>query len=188
MLDRLRLREARAEDAADQAEVFYHAVMQGAAGHYSREQREAWVQALPREAAAWVVRHLHHRTVVADLDRRCVGFCELGLGMPRQAAAIVTLYVWPSLAGRGIGSRLLAVALDQAREAGAAMIMLDASVMLAPWLCANGWEHLGSDVVERAGVSLPRERFRYRLSDHDGVMHAKAAPGQPQFPASDEKR
>ncbi|OHV13445.1 GNAT family N-acetyltransferase [Kushneria phosphatilytica] len=174
MLDRLRLREARTEDAADQAEVFYHAVMQGAAGHYNREQREAWVAALPREAAAWVVRHLHYRTVIAELDRRCVGFCELDLEPTRRTAAIVTLYVWPSLAGRGIGSRLLAAALAQAYEAGVSGVTLESSLMMAPWLRANGWEHLGSDVVEREGVSLPRERFRHALTADDSIFRQNA--------------
>ncbi|BBI63981.1 hypothetical protein HSBAA_52870 [Vreelandella sulfidaeris] len=42
-------RAALARDAADQAEVFYHAVMQGAATHYSLAERRAWAQALPRE-------------------------------------------------------------------------------------------------------------------------------------------
>ncbi|HSP31955.1 MAG TPA: GNAT family N-acetyltransferase, partial [Halomonas sp.] len=42
---RIMYRAALARDAADQAEVFYHAVMQGAATHYTLDERRAWAQA-----------------------------------------------------------------------------------------------------------------------------------------------
>ncbi len=46
---RVTYRAALAKDAADQAEVFYHAVMQGAATHYGLDERRAWAQcATPR--------------------------------------------------------------------------------------------------------------------------------------------
>lgn len=160
VLERLRLRLAREEDGADQAEVFYHAIMQGAVSHYDREQREAWASALPREAPAWSVRQLRYLTVVADLDRRCVGFCELDV----EGEQIVTLYVWPALQRQGIGMRLLDAALDQAREAGCRQLTLDASLMLAPQLSAKGWETLGADTVERNGVALARVRLRRDLN------------------------
>ena len=48
MLERTRFREALPRDASDQAEVFYHAIMEGAANHYTLAQREAWASALWR--------------------------------------------------------------------------------------------------------------------------------------------
>ncbi|WP_262927306.1 GNAT family N-acetyltransferase [Phytohalomonas tamaricis] len=159
VLERLRLRLAREQDGADQAEVFHHAIMQGAVSHYDREQREAWASALPREASAWSVRQLNYLTLIADLDRRCVGFCELDV----KAGLVVTLYVWPTLQGQGIGMQLLETASDQMREAGGETLLIDASTMLAPRLIAQGWEKIGEDKVERNGVLLPRVRLRRDL-------------------------
>lgn len=159
LLERVRLRLARDQDAVDQAEVFHHAIMRGAAGHYDLDQREAWACALPRDPGAWVMRQLRYRTLVADLDRRCVGFCELDLPHGR----ISMLYVWPSLQGRGIGACLLAAALDQARAEKLAHLDIDASLVLAPRLERLGWRRLSSERVERGGVVLERLRYRYTL-------------------------
>jgi len=50
MLERTRFRQALPKDAADQAEVFHHAIMEGASGQYTLAQRRAWAMALPRTA------------------------------------------------------------------------------------------------------------------------------------------
>jgi len=145
-------RSVMAKDAADQAEVFHHAVMQGASRHYSLEQRRAWASALPREASAWSARQALYTTLVADCDGHCVGFVELDLARAR----IVTLYVWPSLAGRGIGGRLLALAEQRLVEGGARRMIIEASLMLAERLPDKGWESHGEEWVERNGERLPR--------------------------------
>ncbi|MGQ7247469.1 GNAT family N-acetyltransferase [Halomonas sp. V046] len=145
-------RSVMAKDAADQAEVFHHAVMQGASRHYSLEQRRAWASALPREASAWSARQALYTTLVADCDGHCVGFVELDL----ERARIVTLYVWPSLAGRGIGGRLLALAEQRLVEGGARRMIIEASLMLAERLSDKGWESHGEEWVERNGERLPR--------------------------------
>lgn len=48
---RVTYRAALAKDAADQAEVFYHAVMQGAATHYGLDERRAWPMRYPARRA-----------------------------------------------------------------------------------------------------------------------------------------
>lgn len=153
---RVMYRAALARDAADQAEVFYHAVMQGAATHYTLAERRAWAQALPREGSAWAVRHVLYTTLVATCDGRCVGFLELDLG----AGRIETLYVWPSLAGRGIGTTLLVHAERLLLEQGKGRVEIEASSMLYERLLRRGWESHGEQWVERSGESLKR----YRLS------------------------
>lgn len=152
MLDRMRYRVALPSDAADQGEVFYHAVMQGAAGHYSLAQREAWASALPREATAWMARQVLFMTLVATCDRRCVGFVELDLHEGR----IETLYVWPSLTRRGIGSCLLGYAEEEMQARGFRRLRIEASLMLAPGLESRGWARLGEEWVERQGEQIPR--------------------------------
>lgn len=160
MRDRILYRAALPRDAADQAEVFHHAVMRGAAGHYSLNQREAWACALPREASAWAARQALYPTLVATCDGRCVGFTELDVPGRR----IETLYVWPALVRRGIGSRLLDYAVQAMRERGVEVLRIEASLMLAAGLESRGWQRLGEERVERQGEELPRVVLEKRLA------------------------
>ncbi|QNU64676.1 GNAT family N-acetyltransferase [Vreelandella titanicae] len=153
---RITYRAALARDAADQAEVFYHAVMQGAATHYTLDERRAWANALPREGSAWGVRQALYTTLVATCDGRCVGFLELDL----VAGRVETLYVWPSLAGRGIGTTLLVHAERLLLEQGKGQIEIEASSMLYERLLRRGWKNHGKEWVERSGERL----LRYKLS------------------------
>ncbi|PRY66809.1 GNAT family acetyltransferase [Vreelandella songnenensis] len=157
---RITYRAALARDAADQAEVFYHAVMQGAASHYALSQRRAWANALPREASAWAVRHALYTTLVAVCDGRCVGFLELDI----EGGRIETLYVWPSLTGRGIGTTLLIHAERILLEQGVDRVEIEASEVLFDRLLRRGWENRGEQWVERSGESLKRYRLEKRLS------------------------
>ena len=157
---RILYRLAKASDAADQAEVFHHAVLQGAAAHYGSAERQAWAAALPREASAWAARQALYTTLVATCDGRCVGFTELDI----PAARIVTLYVWPSLARRGIGTTLLVHAERLFLEHGQGRIRMEASLVLVGSLLKRGWCDLGEEWVERGGERLRRHRLEKRLS------------------------
>lgn len=171
MSQRIRYRAALSRDAADQAEVFHHAVMQGAAGHYTLAQREAWAGALPREASAWVVRQALYTTLVADCDGRCVGFVELDASEGR----IETLYVWPSLGRRGIATQLLELAEQSLLEQGVTRLRIEASLVLADALGRHGWRRIGDEWVERQGESLPRVRLEKALG---GALLDEVSPGQ----------
>lgn len=156
---RICYRQALSRDAADQAEVFHHAVMQGASAHYSVAEREAWVAALPRDASAWAARQALFTTLVAACDGRCVGFLELDLSRGR----IETLYVWPSLARRGIGSTLLVHSERLLLEQGQARVDIEASLVLAEHLVRRGWREIGVEWVERGGERLCRKRLEKPL-------------------------
>ncbi|WP_249978390.1 GNAT family N-acetyltransferase [Vreelandella olivaria] len=156
---RITYRAGLARDAADQAEVFYHAVMQGAATHYNLSERRAWANVLPREASAWAARQALYTTLVATCDGRCVGFLELSV----SAGRIETLYVWPSLAGRGIGSTLLIHAERLLLEQGQFRAEIEASLMLHERLLRRGFENLGEQWVERSGELLKRYRMVKQL-------------------------
>ncbi|WP_422103419.1 GNAT family N-acetyltransferase [Vreelandella sp.] len=157
---RVTYRAALARDAGDQAEVFYHAVMQGAATHYGLDERRAWANALPREASAWAARQALYTTLVAACDGRCVGFLELNL----SAGRIETLYVWPSLAGRGIGTTLLIHAERILLEHGVSQVEIEASLVLFERLQRRGFDNLGEQWVERSGEMLRRYRLVKQLS------------------------
>lgn len=167
MLERTRFRQALPKDAPDQAEVFHHAIMEGAAGRYSLAQRRAWALALPRTAEAWMARQAIHFTLVAECDGHCVGFCERDM----TAGRIETLYVWPSVARQGLGSRLMSLSVDALRDAGHRDVSIEASLVLAPSLIARGWETLGEDRVERHGEWLARLRMRLALRSQEDDGH-----------------
>lgn len=153
-------RTGLAKDAADQAEVFYHAVMQGAATHYDLGERRAWANALPREASAWAARQAIYTTLVATCDGRCVGFLEMDVATGR----IETLYVWPSLTGRGIGSTLLIHAERLLLEQGQSRVEIEASLVLYERLLRRGFDDHGEQWVERSGERLKRYRMTKQLS------------------------
>ncbi|WP_422823876.1 GNAT family N-acetyltransferase [Vreelandella alkaliphila] len=157
---RIIYREGFARDAADQAEVFYHAVMQGAASHYGVDERRAWANALPREASAWAARQTLYTTLVASCDGRCVGFLELDVAAKR----IETLYVWPSLTGRGIGTTLLIHAERMLLEQGVSRVEIEASSVLYERLLRRGFTNLGEQWAERSGELLKRYRLVKKLN------------------------
>lgn len=157
---RILYRQAKARDGADQAEVFHHAVMQGAAAHYSVAEREVWAATMPREGSVWAARQSLYTTLVATCDGRCVGFLEVDI--PRSHVA--TLYVWPSLARRGIGTTLLVHAERMLLEHGHGRVTIDASRMLTESLLRRGWQDLGVEWVNRDGVKLERRRLERRLN------------------------
>ncbi|MDN3553508.1 GNAT family N-acetyltransferase [Halomonas almeriensis] len=157
---RIFYRFARGADGADQAEVFHHAVMQGAAGHYSREAREAWAAVLPRDGSAWVARHVFYSTLVACCEGRCVGFLELDVA----AGRVESLYVWPSLARRGIGANLLVHAERLLVEQGFTGVEIAASLVLADSLEKRGWQRMREEWVERGGQQLQRRLLKKSLA------------------------
>ena len=157
---RIFYRLARGADGADQAEVFHHAVMQGAAAHYEREAREAWAAVLPRDASAWVARQALYTTLVACCEGRCVGFLELDVA----AGRVESLYVWPSLARRGIGTNLLIHAERLMLEHGHGRIDIAASLVLADGLERRGWQRVREEWAERGGQQLQRRIMQKSLA------------------------
>lgn len=85
-----------------------------------------------------------------------MGFLEVDL----DAGRIETLYVWPSLTGRGIGTTLLVHAERMLLEQGKGKVEIEASSMLYERLMRRGWQNHGEQWVERSGERLKR----YKLS------------------------
>ncbi|MDN3557358.1 GNAT family N-acetyltransferase [Halomonas maura] len=161
---RILYRRARVQDGTDQAEVFRHAVMQGAMAHYTLAAREAWAAVLPREGCAWVARQALYTTLVATRDGRCVGFIEID----SRRHHVESLYVWPSLARRGIGSTLLAHAERLLREQGVTRLGIDASLVMADALERRGWRRVREEWVERGGQRLCRRHLVKSLEASGG--------------------
>lgn len=125
----------RAPDAADMEALakFGRDSFVSKFGHiYQAEDLDQFLEAThsPRAVAAeWANPDRLYR--LAEIDGRLVGYCKLGLGCawPEHARAdrvieLKQLYSDPAMTGQGIGTALMAWALDAARQLGAGEIQL----------------------------------------------------------------
>lgn len=72
--------------------------------------------------------------------------------------------MWPSLAGRGIGTTLLIHAERILLEHGVSQVEIEASLVLYERLLRRGFDNLGEQWVERSGEMLQRYRLVKQLS------------------------
>ncbi len=111
--DEVRLRAGRPQDAAALATVFVSAWRHSYHGIVSEEKLESLDE---NEVAAWLATLIGSgdstTTVAESTNHELLGFCRHGTD-PDEAGRghVFSLYVAPSASGRGIGSRLLALAL-----------------------------------------------------------------------------
>ncbi|QMU59695.1 MAG: GNAT family N-acetyltransferase [Boseongicola sp.] len=129
--------------------VFYHAVRDGAARAYSEEQRAAWAYEAP-SGPKWNARLSDQSTVVAEIDRRVVGFMTLHL----KTGHLDLAFILAEAQGQGVSDALYIVLENQARTAGLKRMTSDASHLAKPFFLRHGWRILGSRIAERSGVTL----------------------------------
>lgn len=113
----LHLRAASPADVAGLARIYDHYVTTSTVTfELTAPGPDVWAQKLEDlDAAGWPF-------LVAELEGRLVGFAYVGPWRPRPAYAHTvedTIYLDPAATGQGIGTRLLAEALDHAQAAGA---------------------------------------------------------------------
>ena len=129
----LRLRPYEPSDAEATLALFRRAVHTTASADYTPVQLNAWAPA-DADPAAWASRRAVRRTVVAELDGRVVGFTDVDAD-----GYIDMMYVDPSAGGRGVGSALLAWALEEAANEGAVAASTHASITARPFFEAHGF-------------------------------------------------
>lgn len=152
------LRPARPGDGPALAAILYDAVHEGAAGHYSAEQRRAWAPARDNIAAEWEPRLLAACTTVAMIGRRPVGFTSLG-----DDGFLDLLYVAPDWMGRGVADRLHAALLETAHARGMELLSTEASHLARSFLSRHGWRTTARQSVIRRGVALTNFRMELPL-------------------------
>ena len=132
----IRLRTARPDDAAAIHAVHARAI-RDTAGHYTRDEREAWVGGRTPESYLAAISGRH--VVIAetgDVPPRVLGFGQL---LP-QEGLIEAVYVDPDARRRGIGAALVAALEREARLRGAPTLALDASLNSVPFYRALGFD------------------------------------------------
>lgn len=113
------LRPARAEDAGFIVEVTQLSVEGLARGYYSAAQIEGWT--CGRDAAYSRAAIALGRMHVAELDGRLVGFVD---SVPGE---VTRLFILPQAAGRGLGRRLMALGMAEARKSHAGKLRVEAT-------------------------------------------------------------
>jgi len=156
-LSRLRLRPARPGDGPATHAVFFAAVREGAAAHYSDAERKAWAPS-PEAPSSWEPRLLAGTTVVAEERGRIVGFMTLG-----SDGFLDLAYVDPGWIGRGVGGLLHRAILEIARRAGLALLATEASLVARGFFHRQGWRETARQSVIRHGVALTNFRMELAL-------------------------
>jgi GNAT superfamily N-acetyltransferase len=102
----------------------------------------------PEHLERWIVR-------VAERDGAAVGVAAVDL----EARELEMLFVEPSAIGTGAGRALLADALDRAREAGLAELVIESDPDAEPFYRSQGAEPAGTRTSWSTGRELPLLRI-----------------------------
>jgi len=119
------VREATSDDVNGIQHVHSDAIMELASAFYNQEQVEAWAK--PVESANYDPESEDYYYVVAEDDEQIVEFGSLRFDSPDGYEAAVDgeitgVYVHPKVAREGVGSRILSVLEEKARECGLATL------------------------------------------------------------------
>ncbi|MFN3845071.1 MAG: GNAT family N-acetyltransferase [Paracoccaceae bacterium] len=129
----IRLRPYASADRAEVKAVFFRAVREGAATHYSLAQREAWAP----EAAVdpdQPDRLAGQFCLVSESDGRITGFMSLdGDGYLDMA------FVLPEVRGKGHAAALYDAILTEAQRRDLLTLTCHASLMAKPFFLRRGW-------------------------------------------------
>lgn len=146
-------RPACAEDVAELAALFAESVRSIGPEHYQPDAIEAWAAFAGSDRFSAFV--LHNHTLVAE--ERAEGLS--GFGGIDEFGRITSLYVRPDRSRRGIGSTLLRALLEIGQSNGLREFNTEASAFSRGLFEKFGFEVVGTEVVERAGVHIERYRM-----------------------------
>lgn len=128
------VRPAREEDLPRLRVLFQRSIRALAVGHYEGPQIEAWAGSA--EDVDWMAPSHLPGVWVAQIGVALVGFAELDAG-DREVRMV---YVEPTVADRGIGTRLLQKVEREAAERGIERLSLRSSLNAVPFFERFGWE------------------------------------------------
>ena len=148
----MRIRAYCPRDLSCITKLFRETVHHIGAGHYSREELDAWAPADLRPAD-WQPRLARNAGLIAEDRAKIVGFAELS-----PDSFIDMIYVHKDHQCQGIATALLAALEAKARMDGLERLETNASRMAKPFFARRGFRLLTAQMVERSGVRI--ENFR----------------------------
>lgn len=133
------IRPYRTDDAGALAAIFHDAVQVGSAGVYDQVQRDDWSPSCP-SAEAWRARLDGLTTMVAEAGGVPIGFVSMDM-----ASGLFDLaFVRSDRARLGVGGRLYAAIMAEARARGLAAFTVETSPLSEPFFRARGWRQTGT--------------------------------------------
>ena len=144
----LRLRPARSGEEGELTELAVRS--KGHWGHdaaFLARSRVA-LTVRPEHLERWIVR-------VAERDGAIVGVSAVD----PEAAELELLFVEPAAIGTGVGRALLCDALEHARAAGLAELVIESDPDAEPFYLAHGAEPIGTRISSATGRELPLLRI-----------------------------
>lgn len=128
------VRPAREEDLPRLRVLFQRSIRALAVGHYASGQIEAWAGSAEDED--WIAPSELPGVWVAQIGIALVGFAELDT----EDREVRMVYVEPTVADRGIGTRLLSKVEAEARRRGLDHLSLRSSLNATSFFERYGWE------------------------------------------------
>ena len=155
---RIVLRPYRPSDVDALIALFRDSVRRVALRDYTLEQLRAWApDAIDREG--WALRCAEHRSWVAEIDRRPVGFIEL-----EADGHINMLYVDADHQRQGIGRALLERVEAAARQAGLVRLFAEASLTARGFFERHEFRAIAAQTVRRVDQELANFRMEKALT------------------------
>ena len=153
------IRPFRAGDERKLAALFYAAVHQLAAHHYSPDQINAWAPQVP-DPARFLERGRDGRQLLLAVDEQDE---PLAYGDVEADGHIDHLFCRPDMAGKGITARLYDAIEETATNVGIAMLFTEASEPARRFFAKQGFEVIERRDFEIAGIPIHNYRMEKRL-------------------------
>lgn len=143
------LRRFHAGDVAACGAVYFDAVRNGTAPHYTAEQAAAWAPSPAPEG--WADLLAESDTWIVEAPGFCAGFLTL-----RADGHLEFFFVRPTWRGAGVSHALYRAALAHAKLRGHRKLTTHASLLARRFLERRGWQVTEEEEVERHGARLRR--------------------------------
>ena len=150
MTNDITIRPARAGDADAMLEITSRSVEGLAKAHYTPAQIKLWTEG--RTADYYAAAIAKGRAHVAEQGGRVVGFVD------SEPGELTRLFILPSVAGKGLGARLMEVGLAEAKRGHAGgPIRIEATRNAVPFYEKFGFRVVGHGTFTRGEGNPPIE-------------------------------
>jgi putative acetyltransferase len=147
----MEVRDATPSDAEAVRTVHRRSITELGTEGYGDAQVEAWARGCASAGYASAIEAEGSEFVVADDGGDVVAFGSLALSAPDEVDAdgeVTGVYVLPSVAREGVGTRVYSKLERRARARGARTLGLSASLNAVPFYEAQGYERVGERTHE----------------------------------------
>lgn len=162
---KITVRKYTPADCEEIAKLFYDTVHTVCSRDYSKAELNAWANGRV-DLEAWNRSFISHKTLIAEIDGKIVGFGDMDIsyGCSICASAYLDrLYVHKDYQRKGIGRAILSALEKYAEENAVGIISTYASITAHPFFEAMGYDTVRENTVTREGVELTNYLMKKQL-------------------------